>query len=188
MRTKQWEEILSPEEVGLPNGMAWDMKKQTMYFVDTYSSTIWEFRCDKLLCYTQCMSAEGQLWVPCTVPIAQPTETDAAYLSQEVVGLLTHHTTQLLPVTASCIVSMKDPLCRTDKQGVPIKGESGKYERREVVKVPQEEGIPDGMTIDRCAISCLMVSSSSESWLRGFLNAKELSDQLMRTCEGRSMP
>ena len=38
---------------------------------------------------------------------------------------------------------------RTDKQGIPIKGESGKCERREVVKVPKEEGIPDGMTIDR---------------------------------------
>lgn len=75
-------------------------------------------------------------------------------------------------MTASCIASMKDPLCRTDKQGVPIKGESGKYERREVVKVPQEEGIPDGITIDRCAISCLMVSSTSESWRREFLNAE----------------
>ena len=39
---------------------------------------------------------------------------------------------------------------RTDEQGVPVKGESGKYERREVVKVPKEDGIPDGMTIDRC--------------------------------------
>ena len=38
---------------------------------------------------------------------------------------------------------------RTDEQGVPIKGESGKYERREVVRVPKEDGIPDGMTIDR---------------------------------------
>ena len=28
LRTKQWEEILSPDEVGLPNGMAWDVKKQ----------------------------------------------------------------------------------------------------------------------------------------------------------------
>lgn len=97
MRTKQWEEILSPEEVGLPNGMAWDVKKQTMYFVDTYSSTIWEFRCDKLLCCTRCMSAEGQLWVPCTVPTAHPTETDAACLPQEVVELLTHQK----PVIAS---------------------------------------------------------------------------------------
>ena len=158
LRTKQWEEILSPEEVGLPNGMAWDVKKQTMYFVDTYSSTIWEFRCDKFLCCTRCMSAEGQLLVPCTVSTAQPTETDAACLPQEVVDLWTHHRTHSLPVTASCIASMKDPQCRTDEQGVPIRGESGKYERREVVKVPQEEGIPDGITIDRCTISCLMVS------------------------------
>ena len=28
LRTKQWEDILSPDEVGLPNGMAWDIKKQ----------------------------------------------------------------------------------------------------------------------------------------------------------------
>jgi hypothetical protein len=80
------------------------------------------------------------------------------------VELLTHHRTQLLPVTAPCIVSIKDSLCRTDEHGVPIKGASGKCERREVVKVPQEEGIPDGMTIDRCAISSLMVSSIFKSW------------------------
>ncbi|CAK0786567.1 hypothetical protein CVIRNUC_009780 [Coccomyxa viridis] len=81
LRTKQWEEILSPDEVGLPNGMAWDVKKQTMYFVDTYKSCIWEFR--------------------------------------------------------------------TDDRGVPVKSGSGVYEKREIVKVSQEEGIPDGMTIDR---------------------------------------
>lgn len=69
-----------------------------------------------------------------------------------------------MPVTAPCIVSMKDCLCRTDEHGVPIKGASGKCERREVVKVPQEEGIPDGMTIDRCAISSLMVSFIFKSW------------------------
>ncbi len=28
LRTKQWVDILSPDEVGLPNGMAWDIKKQ----------------------------------------------------------------------------------------------------------------------------------------------------------------
>ena len=69
--------------------MAWDIKKQTMYFVDTYRSTISEFR--------------------------------------------------------------------TDDQGIPVRNSSGKYERREVVKVPQEEGIPDGMTIDRqatCSETC----------------------------------
>ena len=38
---------------------------------------------------------------------------------------------------------------RTDDQGVPVKTGGGAYEKREVVKVPQEEGIPDGMTIDR---------------------------------------
>ena len=41
---------------------------------------------------------------------------------------------------------------RTDDQGVPVKNGSGAYEKREVVKVPQEEGIPDGMTIDRQVI------------------------------------
>ena len=40
---------------------------------------------------------------------------------------------------------------RTDDRGVPVKNGSGAYEKREVVKVPQEEGIPDGMTIDRQA-------------------------------------
>lgn len=47
---------------------------------------------------------------------------------------------------------------RTDEQGIPVKGESGRYERREVVKVPQEEGIPDGMTIDR-QVACTLIPS-----------------------------
>ena len=41
---------------------------------------------------------------------------------------------------------------RTDDRGVPVKNGNGAYEKREVVQVPQEEGIPDGMTIDRQGI------------------------------------
>ena len=41
---------------------------------------------------------------------------------------------------------------RTDDRGAPVKNGSGAYEKREIVKVPQEEGIPDGMTIDRQVI------------------------------------
>ncbi len=41
---------------------------------------------------------------------------------------------------------------RTDDRGVPVKSGSGVYEKREIVKVSQEEGIPDGMTIDRQGI------------------------------------
>lgn len=81
MKTGQLEELLSPGEVGLPNGMAWDTERRTMYFVDTYSGTI------------------------------------TAYA--------------------------------TDEAGVPVKGTDGKLIARLVAKVPKEEGIPDGMTIDR---------------------------------------
>lgn len=38
----------------------------------------------------------------------------------------------------------------TDDAGVPVKGSNGKLQARCVVKVPKEDGIPDGMTIDRC--------------------------------------
>ncbi|CAL8465500.1 g5036 [Coccomyxa elongata] len=75
------EELLGPEEVGLPNGMAWDTARHTMYFVDTYAGTV---------------TAYG-----------------------------------------------------TDEAGVPVKGANGKLQARCVVKVPKEDGIPDGMTIDR---------------------------------------
>ncbi len=64
---------------------------------------------------------------------------------------------------------MKNSVCRTDEHGVPVKGESGKYERRKVVKIPKEEGIPDGMTIDRCAITGCMVSSIQGRVLEDFL-------------------
>ncbi len=39
----------------------------------------------------------------------------------------------------------------TDEAGVPVKGANGKLQARCVVKVPKEDGIPDGMTIDRCS-------------------------------------
>lgn len=38
-----------------------------------------------------------------------------------------------------------------DDAGVPTRDGSGGLSGREVVKVPKSEGIPDGMTIDRCA-------------------------------------
>lgn len=37
VKTGKLEELLGPEEVGLPNGMAWDTARRTMYFVDTYA-------------------------------------------------------------------------------------------------------------------------------------------------------
>lgn len=38
----------------------------------------------------------------------------------------------------------------TNEAGVPVKGADGKLQGRCIVKVPKEDGIPDGMTIDRC--------------------------------------
>ena len=56
---------------------------------------------------------------------------------------------------------------RTDDQGVPVKNGSGAYEKREVVKVPQEEGIPDGMTIDRQAKLWHLATDTSHCALVG---------------------
>lgn len=40
VKTGKLEELLGPNDVGLPNGMAWDTARRKMYFVDTYAGTI----------------------------------------------------------------------------------------------------------------------------------------------------
>jgi sugar lactone lactonase YvrE len=42
-----FEELLSPEEAQLPNGMAWDIHKRLMYFVDTGACSITAYRTDE---------------------------------------------------------------------------------------------------------------------------------------------
>ena len=39
----------------------------------------------------------------------------------------------------------------TDEGGVPLEGQPGRL----VVTVPAEDGVPDGMTIDRCELLCV---------------------------------
>ncbi|KAK9805523.1 hypothetical protein WJX72_003241 [[Myrmecia] bisecta] len=41
-----FQELLTPEEVVLPNGMAWDTQRSLMYFVDTGLSTITAYKTD----------------------------------------------------------------------------------------------------------------------------------------------
>ncbi|KAK9833320.1 hypothetical protein WJX81_006117 [Elliptochloris bilobata] len=71
------QEVLEGTPIGLPNGMAWDMERREMYFVDSKAQTITAFA--------------------------------------------------------------------TDEGGVPLEGAAGRL----VATVPSEEGVPDGMTIDR---------------------------------------
>lgn len=39
VKTGELEDLLGSEAVGLPNGMAWDTARRTMYFVDTFAGT-----------------------------------------------------------------------------------------------------------------------------------------------------
>ena len=48
-----WEQVMTPEETQLPNGMAWDMRKGVMYLNDTFMKEfgdtpgiIWELKVD----------------------------------------------------------------------------------------------------------------------------------------------
>lgn len=42
----QMQEVLSPEEVYLPNGMAWDEAKGVVYFADSGTETIVQYQAD----------------------------------------------------------------------------------------------------------------------------------------------
>ena len=41
------EEVLHPKEVGLPNGMCWDLRRGLLFFVDSFSETITEYQADE---------------------------------------------------------------------------------------------------------------------------------------------
>lgn len=75
----------------------------------------------------------------------------------------------------------------TDEAGVPVKGVDGRLQGRCLVKVPKEDGIPDGMTIDRCAVGLNFTEQSlSKSSITG-LPAFGTCSLLLQPCKFRSV-
>ena len=70
----------------------------------------------------------------------------------------------------------------TDEAGVPVKGADGRLQGRCLVKVPKEDGIPDGMTIDRCAVDLEFTEQSLSKSLVTGLPAFGTCSLLLQPC------
>lgn len=66
-------ETLSPEEVCLPNGMAWDVVKEVMYFVDSASRTITAYKADPMGIPLRAKDGTFETRVLATVPKEEGT-------------------------------------------------------------------------------------------------------------------
>ena len=58
----------------------------------------------------------------------------------------------------------------TDEGGIPLEGGPGRL----VAIVPAEDGVPDGMTIDRCQPQCVLGTQSAAKCKRGAVASSSL--------------